>query len=268
MLVLFAAGLPPRRMKPLILLSNDDGIESTYLVALADAFEGKTGAEVMVIAPERQRSAMSHTITLHKPLRVHPHAPGRYAASGSPVDCVYLGMMRMCPRPPALVVSGINDGFNLGSDVFYSGTVGAAVEGGLRGTSAMAVSLQHSQPDWLDKAVDISVALARELLARPQPGIVWNVNVPAGPERRYAITRLGKRRYTDDVQERKDPRGRSYYWIGGGEADSEEVAGSDCDAMRAGITSVTPLALDLTANHLVGDGAPDWALDGFERSHP
>lgn len=256
-------------MKPLILLSNDDGIESTYLVALADALEARAAAEVMVIAPERQRSAMSHTITLHKPLRVHPHAPGRYAASGSPVDCVYLGMMRMCPRPPALVVSGINDGFNLGSDVFYSGTVGAAVEGGLRGTAAMAVSLEHGQPDWLDKAVDISVALASELLARrPPPGIVFNVNVPSGPERRYAITRLGKRRYTDDVQERKDPRGRAYYWIGGGEAGSEELAGSDCDAMRTGITSVTPLALDLTATHLLGEGAPDWALDGFERALP
>lgn len=256
-------------MRPLILLSNDDGIESTYLVALADALEARTPGEVMVIAPERQRSAMSHTITLHKPLRVHAHAPNRYAASGSPVDCVYLGMMRMCPRPPALVVSGINDGFNLGSDVFYSGTVGAAVEGGLRGTAAIAVSLEHGQPEWLEKAIDISVALAGELLARrppPGPGIVWNVNVPSGSDRRYAITRLGKRLYRDDVQERKDPRGRAYYWIGGGEVGMEELAGSDCDAMRAGITSVTPLALDLTASHMLGDGAPDWALAGFDRT--
>jgi len=258
-----------RRMQPLILLSNDDGIDSTYLVALADALEARTDAEVMVIAPERQRSAMSHTITLHKPLRVHPHAPNRWAASGSPVDCVYLGMMRMCPRPPALVISGINDGFNLGSDVFYSGTVGAAVEGGLRGTAAMAVSLEHGQPDWLDKAVDISVALAGELLARrPPSGIVFNVNVPSGPDRRYAITRLGKRLYRDDVQERKDPRGRAYYWIGGGEAGMEELAGSDCDAMRAGLTSITPLHLDLTAMHMLGEGAPAWSLDGFERVGP
>jgi 5'-nucleotidase len=266
MLVLFAAF---RRMKPLILLSNDDGIDSTYLEALAVALEAGAGAEVMVIAPERQRSAMSHTITLHKPLRVHPHAPGRWAASGSPVDCVYLGMMKMCPRPPALVVSGINDGFNLGSDVFYSGTVGAAVEGGLRGTAAMAVSLEHGQPDWLGKAVDVSVALAAQLLAdRPPAGIVFNVNVPSGPDRRYAITRLGKRRYLDDVQERKDPRGRAYYWIGGGEAGMEELAGSDCDAMRAGLTSVTPLQLDLTASHLLGENAPAWSLAGFERVGP
>lgn len=253
-------------MKPLILLSNDDGIDSTYLVALADALEERTPAEVMVIAPERQRSAMSHTITLHKPLRVHPHAPNRYAASGSPVDCVYLGMMRMCPRPPALVVSGINDGFNLGSDVFYSGTVGAAIEGGLRGAPAIAVSLEHGQPEYLGKAVDISVALASELLERPPPpGIVFNVNVPSGSERTYQLTRLGRRLYRDDVQERRDPRGRAYYWIGGGEAGMEELAGSDCDAMRAGFTSITPLGLDLTALHLLGDGAPSWSLDGFER---
>jgi 5'-nucleotidase len=253
-------------MQPLILLSNDDGIESTYLVALADALEARTPGEVMVIAPERQRSAMSHTITLHKPLRVHPHAPNRYAASGSPVDCVYLGMMRLCPRPPALVVSGINDGFNLGTDVFYSGTVGAAIEGGLRGAPALAVSLEHGQPDFLDKAVDISVAIACELIARPPPpGIVFNVNVPSGPERRFDLTRLGRRRYSDDVQERKDPRGRSYFWIGGGDAGMDEMAGSDCDAIRGGITSVTPLGLDLTASQLLGDGAPPWRFDGWQR---
>ena len=258
------------RMKPLILLSNDDGIESTYLGRLADGLEAAGGAEVMVIAPERQRSAMSHTITLHKPLRVHEHAPNRFAASGSPVDCVYLGVMRMCPRRPALVVSGINDGFNLGTDVFYSGTVGAAIEGGLRGVPAMAVSLEHGAPEAVDKAVDIAVALAGFLLSRPPPGgTVFNVNVPSGPDRRWALTHMGVRRYEDDVQERKDPRGRSYYWIGGGAVDSGAQAGSDCDAIRDGLTSVTPLALDLTARHLLGDGAAAWApgaLGAFERA--
>jgi 5'-nucleotidase len=258
------------RMRPLILLSNDDGIESTYLGRLADGLEAGTPAEVMVIAPERQRSAMSHTITLHKPLRVHPHAPNRFAASGSPVDCVYLGVMRMCPRPPALVVSGINDGFNLGTDVFYSGTVGAAIEGGLRGIPAMAVSLQHGAPQALDKAVDVAVALAGFLLQRPPPpGTVFNLNVPAGDDRRWVLTRLGRRRYDDDVQERKDPRGRSYYWIGGGAVEQEAQAGSDCDAVRDGLTSVTPIGLDLTANHLLGDGAAAWApaaLGSFERA--
>ncbi len=257
-------------MRPLILLSNDDGIDSTYLVALAEAFERGTRAEVMVIAPERQRSAMSHTITLHKPLRVRQVAPGRFAASGSPVDCVYLGVMRLCPRLPALVVSGINDGFNLGTDVFYSGTVGAAIEGGLRGAQAIAVSLQHGAPECLDKAVALAVALGGALVERPLPrGTVLNINVPAGGDRRYRMTRQGRRLYRDDVQERSDPRGRAYYWIGGGEAGMEDLPGSDCEAVQAGISSVTPLHLDLTAEPLLGDGAPDWPPEltgGFERA--
>jgi 5'-nucleotidase len=255
-------------MRPLILLSNDDGIDSTYLVALAEAFEKSTPADVMVIAPERQRSAMSHTITLHKPLRVRTHAPGRFSASGSPVDCVYLGVLRLCPRTPALVVSGINDGFNLGTDVFYSGTVGAAIEGGLRGAQAMAVSLQHGAPECLDVAIALAVAIGRSLIERPLPiGTVLNINVPAGGNRRYRMTRLGRRRYSDDVQERNDPRGRAYYWIGGGEVGMDEVAGSDCEAVQAGLSSVTPLHLDLTAESLLGAGAPEWpGLDGgFER---
>ena len=252
-------------MKPLILLSNDDGIDSPYLLALAESLEAGAGAEVLVIAPEKQRSAMSHTITLHKPLRVHAHGPGRYAASGSPVDCVYLGVMRLCPRPPALVVSGINDGYNLGTDIFYSGTVGAAIEGGLRGCPAIAVSLQHGAPEALAKAVDIAVGVAGSLLASPPPaGVVFNINVPAGPDRRYRITRLGRRFYRDDVLERHDPRGRAYYWIGGGEAGMEELAGSDCEAIQAGLSSVTPLRLDLTAGDLLGEGAPRWDIAGFE----
>ncbi|HTE50737.1 MAG TPA: 5'/3'-nucleotidase SurE [Kofleriaceae bacterium] len=255
-------------MRPLLLLSNDDGIDSPYLAALADAFERETTAEVMVVAPERQRSAMSHTLTLHKPLRVRSHREGRFCASGSPVDCVYLGMMRLCPRPPTLVVSGINDGFNLGNDVFYSGTVGAAIEGGLRGAQAMAISLAPGAPECIDKAVGLAVSIGRELIERPLArGTVLNINVPAGDDRRYRMTRLGRRVYRDDVQERSDPRGRAYYWIGGGEAGMEDVAGSDCEAVAAGLSSVTPLHLDLTAESLLGAGAPQWPLEGgFERA--
>lgn len=254
-------------MQPLILLSNDDGIDSPYLTALAEGLEQGTGAEVLVIAPERQRSAMSHTITLHKPLRLSKVQKGRISASGSPVDCVYLGIMRVCPRRPALVVSGINDGFNLGTDVFYSGTVGAAIEGGLRGVQAMAVSVAPHEPGCLGKAVDMAVGLAGELLAKPlPPGVVLNVNVPAGADRHYRITRLGRRYYRDDVQERRDPRGRAYYWIGGGDAGIEEMAGSDCEAVAAGLASVTPLHLDLTARQLLDDAAPPWRIDGFERT--
>jgi 5'-nucleotidase len=249
--------------RPLILISNDDGIDSPYLVGLAAALERDAAADVLVIAPERQRSAMSHTITLHKPLRVSEREPGRLAASGSPVDCVYLGLMKLAPRPPALVVSGINDGYNLGSDVFYSGTVAAAVEGGLRGVSAIAVSLEPGKPRGLSEAIAFTVALSRAVLGSRLPrGTVLNVNVPAAARGRYRWTRLGKRHYEDDVHERTDPRGRSYFWIGGGVAGIEKLAGSDCEAVASDVTSVTPLQLDLTAHQLLGAAAP-LAVDGF-----
>lgn len=255
-------------MRPLILISNDDGIESPYLVELADALERRGGTEVLVVAPERQRSAMSHTITLHKPLRIEERGPNRMAASGSPVDCVYLGLLKLAPRRPALVFSGINDGFNLGTDVFYSGTVGAAVEGGLRGVPAIAMSLDAGKPQELGSAIDLAVELARAAIATPpRRGTVLNVNVPEGGGRRYRWTRLGKRYYSDDVHVRQDPRGRSYYWIGGGEAGMDPLPGSDCDAIyNEGVASITPLQLDLTAHDLLDDAVPEWTLDGFEQA--
>jgi 5'-nucleotidase len=248
-------------MRPLILISNDDGVSSPYLEALATGLEPL--GEVLVLAPERQRSAMSHTITLHKPLRITEVRPGRFSASGSPVDCVYLGILKLCPRRPALVVSGINDGFNLGNDVFYSGTVGAAIEGGLRGVPSLAVSLQGRSPQALPVAVDLARAISERLLAGEiAPGIVLNLNVPRGCDGRYRWTKLGRRLYRDDVHVRDDPREQPYYWIGGGEAGIAEVPGSDCEAAYAGLAAITPLMLDLTAHEVLGGKAP--VLDGFE----
>src|SRR5690606_20956666 len=179
-------------MRPLLLLSNDDGVRSPDLEALARGLE-RLG-EVLVIAPERPRSAMSRTITLHKPLRVHEVAPGRYAASGSPVDCVYLCVLTLCPRRRAVVVSGINDGFNLGTDVFYSGTVGAAIEGGLRGSPALAVSLEYGGEAALPRAVDLACATVAGLLAGGlPPATVLNLNVPRLAGGQYRWTRLGRR---------------------------------------------------------------------------
>src|SRR5258708_18317907 len=131
--------------RPLVLCSNDDGVDAPLL----DAIGGKSEscAEVVVVAPERQRWAASHAITLHKPLRLTEVRPKRFALSGTPVDCVYLGILKLCPRTPTVVVSGINDGFNLGSDVFYSGTVAAAVEGALRGAAGVALSLAPRTKD-------------------------------------------------------------------------------------------------------------------------
>jgi 5'-nucleotidase len=253
-------------MKPLVLISNDDGIGSPYLQALADGIDTSGIAETLVVAPERQRSAASHAITLHKPLRLHAHGPGRYSLSGTPVDCVYLGIIRLATRPAALVISGINRGYNLGMDVFYSGTVAAAVEGGLRGVPGMALSIDPSPERDLDAAVRFAVALTEHVITRGlAPQTVLNVNFPACPDGRYAWTGLGRREYADDVDERFDPRGQPYYWIGGGMPTLGRDPHSDCEAITRGVVSITPLQLDLTAHRLLQEGAP-WPLDGFQHA--
>lgn len=247
-------------MLPLVLITNDDGILSPHLGALADALT--PFAEVLVVAPERQRSAASHAITLHKPLRLMPVAPGRYALSGTPVDCVYLGMIELCARPPTLVVSGVNDGYNLGSDVFYSGTVAGAVEGGLRGAVGVALSMAPDAPDPAAAIATCAAIVRGALGAGLPPRTVLNVNTPGTGDRRIRWTRLGRRHYEDDVNERRDPRGRPYYWIGGGASGHEDVPGSDCNAVHEGITAITPLHLDLTARELIA--APPFAVDGLD----
>lgn len=250
-------------MRPLVLCSNDDGIHSSLLNQLVVALEPV--AEVLVVAPERQRSAGSHAITLHKPLRLLEVAPNRYSLSGTPVDCVYLGMLKLAPRPPSLVISGINDGYNLGTDVFYSGTVAAAIEGALRGSLGVALSMAPI-PDDPDSAVRvcrdlIAKVLERRTAASPddplmRTGTVLNVNLPANGSTELRWTRLGRRTYKDDVQERSDPRGRPYYWIGGGPTGHDDVANSDCVVIADGINSVTPLHLDITDYDLVR--TPPW----------
>ena len=238
-------------MRPLILITNDDGIQSSHLNAIADSLEGD--AEVLVVAPERQRSAASHAITLHKPLRLTEVRPGRFMLSGTPVDCVYLGVLRLAPRPPDLVVSGINDGYNLGSDVFYSGTVSGAVEGGLRGSVGVALSMAYDPPDAASAVAICADVVRATLRARLPARTVLNVNAPGIPGSKLTWTRLGRRHYQDDVHERHDPRGRPYFWVGGGASGHDDIAGSDCNAVAEGLTSITPLHLDLTAHDLLRD---------------
>ena len=246
-------------MRPLVLCSNDDGIESPHLLALADQIEAF--ADVLVVAPERQRSAASHAITLHKPLRLTEVAPRRFSLSGTPVDCVYLGVLKLCDRKPAVVVSGVNDGFNLGSDVFYSGTVAAAVEGALRGAAGIACSLA-SRAKEVASAIKFAAEVVRAAVAEPIPaGTVLNVNMPGNGTDAYEWTTLGRRLYEDDVSERKDPRGRPYYWVGGGPAGHEHVDGTDCVAIAEGRNSITPMHLDLTDRKRLA--APPWTLEGF-----
>jgi 5'-nucleotidase len=217
----------------------------------------------VVAAPDRERSATSHSISLDRPLRVDELRSGVYAIDGTPVDCVYLAVLHLVPRRPALCISGINSGYNLGSDVFYSGTVAAALEGALRGVPAIAISLERQRPPDFTHAAAFARALGGAVLGAGLPaGTLLNVNMPAGPLRGYEVTRLGQRVYRDQVVVREDLRGRSYYWIGGPEEEGSDVPGSDCTAVRAGVASVTPLGLDLTHSPLM-DEIGRWTIGDF-----
>lgn len=252
------------RERPLILVTNDDGVNAPGIRALLSDL--RAIAEVVVAAPDRERSAASHSISLDRPLRVDELETGVFSIDGTPVDCVYLGLLHLVPRRPALVVSGINNGYNLGSDVFYSGTVAGAVEGALRGVPALAVSLERRRPQDFSHAASFVGALAAELVRRG-PGALpdaslLSVNLPPGPVRGYRVTSLGRRVYRDQVEVRQDLRGRSYYWIGGPEENATDLPGSDCSAVREGIVSVTPLGLDLTHARLIGE-LVDWQVGNF-----
>lgn len=255
-----------RRERPLILVSNDDGVSAPGIRAATEALRALGDVDVMVAAPDRERSAASHSISLDRPLRVDEIEPGVFAIDGTPVDCVYLALLHLVPRKPALVVSGINNGYNLGSDVFYSGTVAAAVEGALRGVPALAVSLERRRPQDFSHAAAFLGALAGEMVRRGRSALpdasLLSVNVPGGALRGYRVTFLGRRVYRDQVDVRQDLRGRHYYWIGGPEENATDLPGSDCSAVREGLASVTPLGLDLTHTHLIGE-LVEWEVGNF-----
>jgi 5'-nucleotidase len=234
---------------PLILVSNDDGIHSAGITALADALAGL--GEVVIVAPDRERSAVSHALTLHRPLRVEELGPARFAIDGTPTDCVNLAVNGILKRRPALVVSGINKGANLGDDVTYSGTVSAAMEGTLLGIPSLAISLIGREGFQFDAAAVFSARLAGWVIERGLPAdTLLNVNVPAAgegpPIRGFALTRMGRRRYGDAIVEKVDPRGKKYYWIGGEELAFVDEEGTDFHAVSEGLISVTPIHLDLT----------------------
>jgi 5'-nucleotidase len=252
--------------RPRILISNDDGFQSEGLKALAGAMEEL--AEVWVVAPEAEQSASSHAISIHRPLRLREVRPRWYAVDGTPTDCSWLGIHHvMRGRRPALVVAGINHGPNLADDVTYSGTIAAAMEASIIGVPAIAFSLAGWGIIDFAPAARFARALVKAALARElPPKLLLNVNVPPGVEPDgYVVTRLGKHSYGSDVVEKQDPRGRSYFWIGGNEYQHEDIPGSDCNAvLREKRVSVTPLMLDLTDEKMRGCVA-SWTLEGFER---
>jgi 5'/3'-nucleotidase len=231
-----------------ILVTNDDGIHSPGLTALAKALSAV--GDVWVVAPDRERTAVAHAVTLHKPLRVQQMGTRIYAVNGTPVDCVNLAILKFMPKPPALVVSGINKGVNLGDDVMYSGTVSAAVEGTILGIPSMAVSQEGQERFRFEVGAHYAVRIARLVLARGLPDeTLVNVNVPDRPlssVRGVRVTCLSRRRFANPIIEKVDPRGRSYYWIAGTRVSWSRSKDADHEALEEGLVSLTPIHLDTT----------------------
>ncbi len=231
-----------------ILITNDDGIHAEGLQALAEAV--KPLGDVTIIAPDREQSATSHSLTLHRPLRINRLREDMLSVDGTPTDCVLLGVHGFLKRTPGLVLSGINHGPNMGEDVSYSGTVAAAMEGTFLGIPSIAVSLATWTPQDWEPAKRIVHTLLRGLLERGLPGrLCLNINIPPVPWpeiRGVKVTRLGKRVYHDVIVEKRDPRGKLYYWIGGEDVTWEPDESSDKTAVKAGYVSLTPLTLELT----------------------
>jgi 5'-nucleotidase len=243
-------------MKPLLLLTNDDGVHAPGLRALAEALQAL--AEVRVVAPDREVSACSQALTLKHPLRADEIATGVHAVDGTPADCVNLALVKLLPRRPDLVISGINRGANLGDDVFYSGTVGGAREGVFFGLPALAVSLAARAEHDFGPAAELVAALVPRVLERGlPPRTLLNVNVPPGTPRGLRVTVQGRRDHVGTILEGLDPRRRTYYWIEQGRDEWERDELSDIQAVREGYASVTPLQTD-TTHHSVLAAVRDW----------
>ncbi len=240
----------------LILLSNDDGVWAPGIAAARAALE-QVG-EVWTVAPDREQSASSHSLTLQRPLRINQIGERVLSVDGTPTDCVLVAVNKILPRRPDLVVSGVNAGQNMGEDVIYSGTVAAAMEGTVLGIPAMAVSKmiteRDNQQDYT-AAARVAADLARRLKEWPLPhGSLLNVNVPDLPYdeiKGVKVTRTGTRVYRDVVVEKIDPRGRPYYWVGGA-PEFSGGEGSDWHAVDSGYVSATPLHLDMTDHQSLG----------------
>ena len=232
-----------------ILVSNDDGFRAEGIRRLREALA--TLAEVTVVAPDRNKSGASNSLTLDVPLRVFESEPGVYFVPGTPTDCVHLAISGLFDFEYDMVVSGVNDGPNLGDDVLYSGTVAAAVEGRFLGLPTLAVSLCSTEGGGhFVTGAEVARLLVAQLLQRPLPAAtILNVNVPdvpVGQLRGFRASRLGYRHRSEPVMRAQDPRGRTVYWIGPAGAQQDAGPGTDFDTVAQGYVSVTPLQVDLT----------------------
>lgn len=252
--------------KMLILATNDDGVYSPGLATLAKAMKGL--GEVYVVAPDREQSAVAHSLTLHRPLLVEEIMDKVYSCNGTPTDCVHVAVNGLLPRRPDLVVSGINKGGNLGDDVTYSGTVSAALEAAIMGIPAVAFSMVARQDFKFHSATQVATALASFILKNGmKPDTLLNVNVPnLHPEeiKGVRVTKQGRRIYGGTVLERIDPRGKKYYWIGGETDNWVDEPDADHRAVSDGYISVSPLHFDMTDYSSLGTNSGwDW-LAGLE----
>jgi len=237
-----------------ILISNDDGINSKGLYALADSLRAL--GEVFLVAPDREQSTASHALSLHNPLRIEEIDKNIYCVDGTPTDCINLAVNGILKdKNPNLIVSGINKGENLGDDITYSGTVSAAMEGTLLGIPSIAVSLAGRKDFFFDTASFYALLLAKYVIKKSVPqGTLLNINVPSLPKdeiKGIKVTKQGKRIYGDPIVEKIDPRGRKYFWIGGDELRFLDIEDSDLVAVSQGYVSVTPIKLDLTDYRLL-----------------
>lgn len=243
-----------------ILLSNDDGYLAEGLAALAGALSEL--AEISVVAPDKNRSAASNSLTLELPLRAHLADNGFIKVDGTPTDCVHLAITGLLAKEPDMVIAGINHGSNLGDDVIYSGTVAAATEGRFLGLPAIAISLASAdEPVHFETAAHVAVTLLKLLIDKPLPqDILLNVNVPdvsLKDLKGFQATRLGQRHKSEPVIKHKDPRGRIIYWVGPPGAEQDAGPGTDFFAINTGYVSVTPLQLDLTRYDRI-NSIKDW----------
>ncbi|HJU90341.1 MAG TPA: 5'/3'-nucleotidase SurE [Gemmatimonadaceae bacterium] len=248
-----------------LLCTNDDGILAHGLDCLVRA--ASPLGEVTIVAPDREQSATSHSLTLHHPVRPVLRGERRFQVDGTPTDCVMLAVEALMEERPDFVLSGVNHGHNMGEDVLYSGTVAAAMEGLTLGIPSIALSFAGgdlgADPRMLEDQLNVLTELLRHLtsLERIPRDTLLNVNLPARPAseiRGARLTRLGRRVYSDSLMKMHDPRGRPIYWIGGGSAAWSGGEDSDFRAVRDGYISVTPLHLDLTNYKLLEDATSWW----------
>ncbi|MBL3527241.1 MAG: 5'/3'-nucleotidase SurE [gamma proteobacterium endosymbiont of Lamellibrachia anaximandri] len=244
-----------------ILLSNDDGYQAPGLQALAERL-AELG-EILVVAPERDRSGASNSLTLDHPLRPRTMDNGYIRVDGTPADCVHLAITGLLDEEPDIVVSGINSGANMGDDVLYSGTVAAATEGRFLGLPAVAVSMNSHDPEHYETGARVARELVQRLCEKQlTTDVILNVNVPDLPYdslRGFRTTRLGHRHKAEPVVKTRDPRGKTIYWVGPAGAEQDAGPGTDFHAVREGFVSVTPLQVDLT-RHDALDSINNWLV--------